>query len=309
MKRDASGAKWEEQPLEWPRAVGRVDLLMAALDVRKRRQRRRRSAMVMSGVTVVLLAGFAWFLVPQRTQPADHALVAARAAVVTAPERQTLPDGSIVEFNTGAEISVEFKADAADLRRVTLRGGGAHFQVAHDAARPFVVEVRGVQFQAVGTAFFVEVDSSSIEMLVTEGKVAVVRATPAVESSSPSPGAAVAETSLLLEVGQAVFVDTTEPTVFAPRVLSPSASERAEKLAWRVPRLQFNETRLAEIVVLIARYGGTRIKLAHPELGQLEITGALRADNVEPLLQMLESNYQIRVKRLPGGEIELHRGH
>jgi transmembrane sensor len=308
MKRDSSGPQWEEQPLEWPRAIGRVDLLMAALEVRKRRQRRRRLAMAMSGVAVVLLAGIVWPLVPQRTRPMDHALVA-RSAVVMTPERQTLPDGSLVELNTGAEISVEFKADSADLRRVALRGGGAHFQVAHDAARPFVVEVRGVQFQAVGTAFFVEVDSSSIAMLVTEGKVAVRRATPAVGSSSPAPGAAVAETSLLLEVGQAVVVDTMERTVFAPTVLSLSASERAEKLAWRVPRLQFNETRLSEVVVLLAQHGGTRIRLAHPELGQLEITGALRADNVEPLLQMLESNYPIRVKRLPGGEIELHAGH
>jgi ferric-dicitrate binding protein FerR (iron transport regulator) len=40
----------------------------------------------------------------------------------------------------------------------------------------------------------------------------------------------------------------------------------------------------------------------------VEISGALRADNLEPLLQMLAANYSIRAQRGTDGRIELQRG-
>jgi transmembrane sensor len=261
-----------------------------------------------SGVAAIVVAASTWLYITPGRLPLDPASPLPHTAIIIAPERLTLPDGSIVELNGGAQISVDFKADAPGLRRVMLRRGEAHFQVAEDSMRPFVVEVDGgVQFRAVGTAFAVEVDRSSIEMLVTEGKVAVARASAG--DASPLPVSAevrVPETSLVLESGQGVVVDTTEPAVFAPKVHTASASEQAEKLAWRVPRLQFSETPLSEVATLLGQFSETRIKLASHHLGRLEISGALRADNIEPLLQMLEMNYQIRVSRLPGGEIELH---
>jgi len=42
--------------------------------------------------------------------------------------------------------------------------------------------------------------------------------------------------------------------------------------------------------VAFNRYSGKHLVLAEPELGALQLSGVLRADNVDALLQLLEAN-------------------
>src|SRR3546814_20539025 len=49
--------------------------------------------------------------------------------------------------------------------------GEAWFQVAHDAHRPFVVDIGSVRVRAVGTAFSVRQNPEGVDILVTEGVV------------------------------------------------------------------------------------------------------------------------------------------
>jgi transmembrane sensor len=233
----------------------------------------------------------------------------AKPFVVRRPEQRGLPDGSIVELKAGAEISVDFGADGPGARRVALLHGEAHFQVSKNPARPFVVEAGGMEFRAVGTAFSVAVASDSVKMLVTEGRVAVAR-----EPSQNLP-AAVAEdgmagqASVLVGVGERVVIDVTKTfTGSTPDVMATTPSEMAEILAWRGPHLEFNEMKLAQVVDLLRQHGGHRINLGSARLAGLEISGVLRADNVEPLLQMLEANYHIIVVRNADASITLQPG-
>ncbi|MCC5024968.1 MAG: FecR domain-containing protein [Candidatus Synoicihabitans palmerolidicus] len=84
-----------------------------------------------------------------------------------------LDDGSNLLLNRDSEIAVRF---APDQRLVDLRHGEAHFKVAHDTTRPFVVAAGGLHIQAVGTAFNVRYMADQlIEVLVTEGTVRVTR--------------------------------------------------------------------------------------------------------------------------------------
>lgn len=92
-------------------------------------------------------------------------------------ERVLLADGSTLELNASSEVQVRF---AAQERRVALLAGEAHFTVAPDAARPFVVEAGGVAVRAVGTAFNVRLAPEAVEVLVTEGRVAVGKMEPAI---------------------------------------------------------------------------------------------------------------------------------
>ncbi len=111
----------------------------------------------------LVLGVFLWQqpAVPPSAAPPSLALI----------ERRDLADGSVVELNRGAVVSDRFTPGE---RRVQLERGEAHFTVAKDAARPFVVEVAGVTVRAVGTAFNVRLDPTAVEVLVTEGKVAVM---------------------------------------------------------------------------------------------------------------------------------------
>lgn len=284
--------KWPRQPLDWVRQAGHGDRLLAALAVRQRRQRRRRRAAGLAVALACLVAGGALYLErpPAASEPA--ATGAARSPLVVGPERRTLPDGTVVELRPGSEIEVGFEAAGAGPRTVTLRHGEAHFQVASNPRRPFIVSAGPARFRAVGTAFSVAIDPAAVEMIVTEGRVALVT-----ETAEPGPDA-------IVTAGQRAVVPTA-PLAPPPQVTAVTPVETSERLGWRVPRLEFNETPLAEVVGLIHRHSPVRLRLIGRDLQRIEITGALRADNLDPLLRMLENHYGVRVSTLPGGEIGL----
>lgn len=306
----APAVSWEQTPLEWPRATGHADLLLAALAVREKRRRRCRATAVIGGATALVLAGLVW-LSPGTFSTSPGPAASAGTALVVAPQHQTLPDGSVVELKPGAEIAVNFDATPSAARQVTLLRGEAHFQVAKNPLRPFVVTARGVQVRAVGTAFSVDLRTTAVETLVTEGRVAVAQS--ADDRASPAPAGAASASPLpqpnstMVDAGNRVVVDLAQPPPSLPLpVLPVSAAELSEKLAWRIPRLEFTDTPLWEVASLLNRHSRHRISLANPQLGRVAISGVLRADNIEPLLQMLETNYRIRVTRRADGDIELH---
>lgn len=68
----------------------------------------------------------------------------APSATTVVPQRETLPDGSLVELKPGALVSHDF---AGTVRRVTLHQGEAHFQVTKNPARPFVVRAGNVDIR------------------------------------------------------------------------------------------------------------------------------------------------------------------
>ena len=280
------GAQWSRSPLDWARSAGEGDRLLAALARRESRVRRRRLAL--SGMLLVAVAAGFGFL---RLRSSDFvasgtaAVATARPPQVSAPVRRTLPDGTRVELKPGSELVVLFTATGPGRREVALRSGEAHFEVAHDAARPFVVRVGAARFRAVGTAFSVALAGELAEMHVTAGRVAV-----------DAPGAP--EPLAIVAAGQRAVLSALVPDT---PVLAPVPAEATtERFAWRVPRIEFNETPLEEVVAQLNQHGPARLRLIGRDLRRLEITGALRADNVEPLLRSLEQNYGIRVSRLPG---------
>ena len=64
-------------------------------------------------------------------------------------ERARLDDGSTLELNAASAVRVQFTPAE---RRVQLESGEAHFAVAHDTARPFIVSAGGIAVRAVDTA-------------------------------------------------------------------------------------------------------------------------------------------------------------
>jgi transmembrane sensor len=110
------------------------------------RHRQRRAIAAVAAVSCLLIAGIAWRPpFPEKTTAAP-----AGNAVVVLPENRVLPDGTIVELKSGAEIAIDYNGE---FRRVYLRKGEAHFQVTENTARPFIVDVAGIEVRAVGTAF------------------------------------------------------------------------------------------------------------------------------------------------------------
>lgn len=82
-----------------------------------------------------------------------------------------LTDGTIAVLSPNSQITTE-EDFGSNHRRVSIKGE-VFFKVKHDAEKPFVIDVNGVQIQDVGTAFKVKVDSLSknVSVRMQEGVV------------------------------------------------------------------------------------------------------------------------------------------
>lgn len=240
----------------------------------------------------LVIAGALWWQGQVTDAPAP------RTSYVRVNERQALPDGSIVELKDGSHIAIEFSETE---RRVRLTGGEAHFTVAKNPARPFVVEAAGINVRAVGTVFNVRLDATSVDVLVTEGRVKVESpASPMSAKAAPAPEAP------LVSAGERAVVDLTAKNT-APRVIGITAREVKDALAWQAPRLQFFETPLAVAVAEFNARNRVRLVLGSPELGAIPIGGTFRFDNVEGFLRLLEVTLEIRAEARGRDEFVLRR--
>jgi transmembrane sensor len=197
-----------------------------------------------------------------------------------------LPDGSVVQLNIDSAIDVRY-TDAE--RRVQLVRGEAHFTVARNKARPFIVSAGTVAVCAVGTAFNVRLRATAVEVLVTEGKVQVND--PVSGGTLLAPQAAI--DTPVLEVGERALIplqaQAASPVVVAE--VTPLEVERA--LAWQERRLEFEGTPLAEVVAEFNRYNRHKIVIADPQLETMRFGGTFRADGYEPFVRLLESGFGV----------------
>lgn len=290
--------------LAWVReADARVELID---EVRRqvRRRRQRRNVVGMSAVLIGALAmGFTWTMRSTHDDAPVAVVAPASAPTLTWPREQTLPDGTVVALKGDATIAVDF---SGPLRRVTLQSGEAHFQVAKDPTRPFVVTAGRVEVRAVGTAFSVELATAAVEVLVTEGRVAVEQehaAVPAaVNASAPLPGVdavAVTPPPALLDAGHRASIPLVGEMA---QIVPVAADEIATRLAWRVPQLEFSHTPLADVLPVMNAHAvahGKRPLIVDPpssDLGAVRLSGFLAADNTDGLATLLRSNFGVQVE-------------
>lgn len=226
-------------------------------------------------------------------------------AVATGYEKRVLEDGSILELNRGASVEVAFTPTE---RRLRLLSGEAHFTVAKNPFRPFVVAAGGVETRAVGTAFNVRLASTSVEVLVTEGSVQVTPTAliPAPAHSTPLPesSASLVAQGEQVTVPLAVAEGQLPPTKIVPIAVTPE--EIARKLDWQPRFLEFSSTPLAEVIAEFNRYNSLQLALADPVLAHLPVSASFRSDNVEGFVRLLEATADVRGERR-GETISLRR--
>ncbi|MEM6830788.1 MAG: FecR domain-containing protein [Bacteroidota bacterium] len=83
----------------------------------------------------------------------------------------TLSDGSTIRMNYETEIRVPEKF--AGNERIVYLTGHAHFDVARDTERPFIIYTEDSKTQVLGTSFDIDTkEEGETEIIVTSGKVA-----------------------------------------------------------------------------------------------------------------------------------------
>ena len=249
----------------------------------------------MSGIAAALILGFVVFA--SMTGPGASEYEATNL-VANAYESFELPDGSVVELNRGAALKVNY---TKALRRVELVSSEAHFNVAKDPDRPFIVRVRGIDIRAVGTAFNVRLTDQTVQVIVTEGKVEVT----ALPTEKLFNEAMTYDESLYkqeLVVGQMTEVPLNREMPLVEEIVQPevkdvSLGEMNQWLAWKPQMFEFDSTPLSEVIEEFNSRNQTHLVIGDPGLGRLPIVASFRSANVEHFVELLEMSVGLEVER------------
>lgn len=202
-------------------------------------------------------------------------------AYATAPGEQkvaTLEDGSRIALNTDTQVDVRFNAER---RQIELDRGEAMFEVAHDAARPFVVIAGDTRVQAIGTVFTVRRTRDDVIVTLIKGRVAVSHDRPRTGGAADAP--------LVLRPGEKL----TEP-LDGPRRIEPQSVEAAT--AWRRGQTVFDETPLGTAVSELNRYGGPPIVVDDPRVAALPVSGVF-ATNAPDFAEAVATLHGLRIEK------------
>jgi transmembrane sensor len=269
-----------------------------------RRKLLRWVPVTLAAAAAVAIALTSWW----RPSPPVSAFSTTAATVAGQIEKMQLPDGSWIQLNAGSAVLVNYSDSH---RMVRLKQGEAHFVVARDPTRPFVVTANSVAVQALGTAFNVKLQAGDVEILVTSGNVRVdSEITPPLPGPSPHPSAA--SPPAFIGAGQkaiiSLAVSAAESPAPAPVVIaSVTLAQMEQTLAWRQQKIDFVAVSLAEIVAEFNRLNRTKLMIADAELAARNFGGSFNIDDPETLVQLLETTFGVVVER-QGDEITLRPG-
>lgn len=252
-----------------------------------------RPAVWATALAAAVAIGF--FLFPRLDSPLPEPL---RFASTQVGEAKTLhlPDGSLVRLEPETRVSIDYSISE---RRLRLAQGSAHFAVAKDKARPFIVTAGAVSVRAVGTAFDVRLGSATVEVQVTEGKVRVDDTTSGISLLPKDTPVNLLFDVPVLGAGEKVVIPTNlaileparEVLALAP-VVSPAPSD--------AEILEFDGTPLEQVVAEFNRHNRHQLVLADEKLRDQLFTGKFRADGYEGLTRLLRNSFSIQVEEHGG---------
>ena len=230
--------------------------------------RRYWSLAIAASALVVLLGAGVYFATTQLGWQRYETRVGGLSRIV-------LEDGSVIDLNTDSEVRARIGSRRREVRLV--RGEG-RFQVAHDKTRPFVVSAADADVRAVGTAFSVRLRERQVDVLVSEGIVAIDAAR--IAHAPP------------VHAGEAAVV--LPDRVSVRRLETPQLESR---MSWTTGRLQFRGDSLADAVEEFNRYNRRHLRLADASLAQLRVGGTFNATDPESFAAALSSTFNLRVAR------------
>jgi transmembrane sensor len=235
--------------------------------------------------------------------PLSAPVVAVESPRMPLIERRELSDGSVIELNRGAVVTELFSPER---RLVRLVRGQAHFTVAKDSSRPFVVEAGGVAAVAVGTAFDVKLDSTNFELVVTEGTVLLARSAdgnqpnfsnwplkrPASAFGAPNSDFPTQPSYAAVTAGEfaVVTLDASGPLTLPVPLPKP---EMETRLAWMPRMLDFNNATLSEIVNKFNQHNAVHLTLGDDRLRNVRLSATFRSDNIDGFVRLLANNFGI----------------
>ncbi|WP_422417191.1 FecR family protein [Pseudomonas sp. GZD-222] len=257
-----------------PRA--RLEALCQADPVRQLPRRRFIQQALAAGVGAAAV-GLGWFGWQQ------HQLNYQDQLQTTLGERRQLelPDGSQLELNGRTQVKIDFSAGQ---RRIELSAGEVMFSVAHDTARPFVVNTGNGTVTVTGTRFDVRLDPARTRVAVEQGSVKVQGR---------------GDSQVLLSAGLGSQIDAQG------NVAPAYAVDAAALTAWRKGKLVFNDAPLSEVVEEVSRYRAQPLRVTPGKVAALRLSSTFSSDDTDALLRALPSILPVAIRTHADGSSEI----
>ncbi len=193
----------------------------------------------------------------------------------------TLSDGSRIELNTDTVLRV---AQSDKGRKVWLDKGEAYFDIKHDAAHPFVVEIGRHRVTDLGTKFVIRQAGERVDVSLLEGRARI-----------DAPDAEDKTHSAILTPGDVAVATATSLSV------RKTPTRRIQNdLAWRTGLLVFNNTPLGEAADAFNRYNRRKLVIENPQTASLTIDGTFHTNNVMAFVDVAQHVLKLNVKRNSG---------
>ncbi|MDO5522504.1 MAG: FecR domain-containing protein [Bacteroidia bacterium] len=195
----------------------------------------------------------------------------------------TLADGSRVWLNSGSSLTYD---DGFNRNRRNVRlNGEAYFEVAKNDKRPFIVQTKDMNVQALGTAFNVSAydNESFVSSVLLEGSIKIT---------------AWGQERVLAENERATF-DKTRRTLVTDEVY---ASDFVE---WKNGNLYFENRSFEEIANILTRVFNVEIRFASAELRPIRFSGTLGNSSIRNALDILSLTSAMHYE-MNGTTIELY---
>lgn len=196
-----------------------------------------------------------------------------------------LDDGSVLTLDTGTSINVDLSAEQ---RVVSLERGRARFQIAHDAARPFVVRFGQNEISSPGTIFDVSYGNrAAVQVLAGRADVTV----------RSWRSSARAEQLFRLRSGEQLsFLDGQ---AMPPSVMSARPTDEQ----WVSGVKNVDDVPISEVIAEANSYSTTQIVLADPALGSREIFGSVHIRDIDAVAEAIAAFLEAKVDRSHPGKL------
>ncbi|MFD2285749.1 DUF4974 domain-containing protein [Pedobacter petrophilus] len=186
-----------------------------------------------------------------------------------------LPDGSNVWLNAASSLEYPLNIGTAGNRKVKLKGE-AYFEVAKDAAHPFIVETEKQKLEVLGTHFNISsyTDENATKTTLLEGSVRI---------------------SALKNLSDYEILKPGQQSVLSENGIEINAVDTDESIAWKNGYFMFNNEKQVSILRKIARWYNVKVEYADKEAKDVMYYGTVsRFDKISKVLHKFEQTGEVR---------------
>lgn len=192
-----------------------------------------------------------------------------------------LSDGSVVYLASNSSIEYP-EAFAAAERRIRMHGQ-AFFEVEHNPAQPFRVELDWATIEVLGTSFNLkQLADGHFELMVEEGLVQVHLRKPANEK-------------VLVEAGQMLK--------YGPGGYEKTSGDYLELSLWRQNRMHFKDETLDNVLAIINRNYQAKLLAADHTVASRQITVTFFNNALPTIVELISLSMNLEAQMQPDSSI------